>query len=334
MRVSRRRAFTLIELLVVIAIIALLIGILLPAMGKARRAAKQTLCETHLSQLGRAHAAYHVDFRDFIATFSWKPGGTYSPYSDLNNAGSDVAATANQMTDILRRLAGREDLQSVQDRYPHRHFSHLVLAEYLTARLPEASMACPEDRTLLSWQRSPRDLQPRPNDYGTHFGEMWAYSSSYQIIPSAWSRDQTGPDGRTVTQFAEDHNLFLTGDLPLGGRRATDILFPSSKVGVFEFISRHGGKVPLYHAMDDAQVPLMFWDGAVRTRRTGDANIGWDPNAPTRNWQFPMFYYYDPRILGFEPPARDPSGRDLVRGYYRWTRKGLRGVDYAGQYRN
>ncbi len=58
---NQRPAFTLIELLVVIAVIALLIGILLPALGKARSQGQSAKCQGHLRQYGTAHQIYVTD---------------------------------------------------------------------------------------------------------------------------------------------------------------------------------------------------------------------------------------------------------------------------------
>jgi len=58
--------FTLIELLVVIAIIALLIGILLPALGKARDSARDLICLQRMGELGKATAFYAGDHEDTI----------------------------------------------------------------------------------------------------------------------------------------------------------------------------------------------------------------------------------------------------------------------------
>jgi prepilin-type N-terminal cleavage/methylation domain-containing protein len=87
-----RRAFTLIELLVVIAIIALLIGLLLPAIGKARNAGRLAVSLSNCRQLLTAFYAYRDDYKDLLPMTLCYRGGNYTGWDTWSYGGKDCAA--------------------------------------------------------------------------------------------------------------------------------------------------------------------------------------------------------------------------------------------------
>jgi len=77
----RRKGFTLVELLVVIAIIALLMGILMPALSRVRQLAFRLTCGTNLSGIGKAMLLYSNDYEDELP----RAGGRESQWGRVSN---------------------------------------------------------------------------------------------------------------------------------------------------------------------------------------------------------------------------------------------------------
>jgi prepilin-type N-terminal cleavage/methylation domain-containing protein len=333
---QKSRGFTLIELLVVIMIIALLIGILLPALGSARRTARQEVCLNNMRQMGIGLINYSGDARSSLAQFSWKAGFSPSQFADLQSAADPNQGHINQAVDIVRRhLKNNQPVFS--NRMVARNFSYLVLADggYFGDKLPERGAVCPDDFNGVTWQKNLTEnptnimagtMDPDPES-DPEYKQFLSFWSTYQAVPGSWTSDTSAV---AVTQASGQPGYHLLYTNPGGDSfrnvRMDQVTFPSQKVYIFDLFDRHSRKRPIFHAYPDAKQPLLFFDGSVSVRRTGDANRGWNPAAPTS----PLATYYLYYPTANEPPTLSGNASDAVYGYYRWTRRGIKGVDFGG----
>ncbi|MGD9689656.1 MAG: prepilin-type N-terminal cleavage/methylation domain-containing protein [Phycisphaerales bacterium] len=345
----RAHGFTLVELLVVIAIIALLISILLPSLVTARCMARQTQNVSNLKNLSTAVFNYGGDFKDGIAAFTWRANQTYQQASGINSDGtfsyspvsfnSDLLASGAQALDIIRRRSQPECVgMPVQTNWiPHPTYSHLVLMDFLSARLPEPMLHNPSDKFRQNmseeYRTAPNQLQyclSLPGRMGD-IRQTWPFSSSYQFAPASYMPDKEGYDGGFLRQG--DDQIYYnynggTGRYRLGGRSLNEVIFPAQKVLLMEDVGRLDCKTeyPLFHP--NANISVGVFDGQVRVLKMNEVNPGAyaRPNGirqaialtytPRTQWGYPLW-----------PGGVIPND---LQGYCRWTYRGLRGIDFGG----
>jgi prepilin-type N-terminal cleavage/methylation domain-containing protein len=101
----RKKGFTLVELLVVIAIIALLVTILLPALGRARELAKRAVCKTNLNSMGKQIALYQAEEEGKFMWISMSPNETWNEMtSTLRLTDPSVDASDRCISSLLFML--------------------------------------------------------------------------------------------------------------------------------------------------------------------------------------------------------------------------------------
>ncbi|MFM9996418.1 MAG: hypothetical protein ACKVU4_11540 [Phycisphaerales bacterium] len=330
----RGRGFALVELAAVV-MVALVLAALILAMGAdSRRQARLGDDIANLRQIGAWTVAYAADNQDQYWSFSWPKGAMLSQYDDLNaqaQTGASEAASA-QAVDILRRIAGREDIAPIVTWFASNNYAHLPLREHLRLPIADTAMVSSMDGHRLKWVREPAGFDhglyqpaPTPAAPGTNSGKRWPYSSSFMISTAFY--DKSTVENRVFTGGGTQGSYFVPGGCVLGAYALSDAAYPSAKAHVHDQYARHFGTRMPYCVHPQARLPILFCDGAVAVRGASESNPGWQPNSPTN--PNPIVFTHAPQP--WEPPTMIGfSSEILAAGSFRWTRGFLAGRDFDG----
>jgi prepilin-type N-terminal cleavage/methylation domain-containing protein/prepilin-type processing-associated H-X9-DG protein len=188
-----RSGFTLIELLVVIAIIAILAGMLLPALSRAKQKATGIACINNEKQLMTASMLYVSDNRDF-----WPPNGAGNATVNLTNPPANFVPKYWVEGRDGNNLVDASASSLVNPRVS-------LIAPYLPAR---GSFKCPGDRftETVGGRR-----QTNPRSYGQNPWIGWADDAPYQT--AALGDDRTYRVFRKTTDVIGPSDIFVHGEI-------------------------------------------------------------------------------------------------------------------------